>query len=77
MYEISIKELAIMVGKAFGKEINVIPGELDEGSTPRRCPDTSKLTALGFKPQVGLDEGIMKVTRWYNDHADQKSKIKA
>ena len=77
MDEISIKDLAIMVGKAFGKEINVIPAKLDEGSTPRRCPDTSKITALGFKPQVGLDEGIMKVTRWYNDHADQNRKIKA
>jgi nucleoside-diphosphate-sugar epimerase len=40
-----------------------------EGSTPRRCPDVSKLAALGYAPRVPLDEGLPPTLKWYWDHA--------
>ena len=76
MDEMSIKDLAILVGKAFGKKINVLSGELASGSAPRRCPDTSKIQALGFKPKISLQEGIGILTEWYQAHADEEQKIK-
>ena len=38
------------------------------GSTPRRCPDISKLAALGYKPRVPLDEGLPPTLDWYWEH---------
>lgn len=38
-----------------------------EGSTQRRCPDVSKLTALGWKPQVELSHGLWGVLQWHKE----------
>ena len=75
MDEISIKNLAILVGKVFGKKFKVVPGELAPGSTPRRCPDISKIQKLGFQPKVSLESGIRILVDWYKTHAYEEQKI--
>lgn len=37
---------------------------------PLRVLDTSRAQALGFVPEVTLDEGIAETIRWYMDHAE-------
>jgi nucleoside-diphosphate-sugar epimerase len=39
-----------------------------KGSTPRRCPDISKLAALGYRPRVPLDQELPPTLKWYWDH---------
>lgn len=73
--EISIRELVEMTACCFGCEIRVLPGELQPGSTLRRCPDISKLTRLGFRPQVDLVSGLAKTVDWYKEH-NPRSPIK-
>jgi len=47
-------------------EIKVIPGKLPQGSPPRRCPDISKITALGWTgPKVTFEEGVARTGSWY------------
>ena len=36
-----------------------------EGTVQRRCPDITKLKKLGFKPKVGLKEGLKRTYEWY------------
>lgn len=64
--EVTIAELAKLVGKAFGREIKIQPGEALAGGTPRRCPDVSKLRALGYEPKVSLESGVKDTASWYN-----------
>lgn len=56
--EISIKELALLIQKIVGFEgtISFDPSKPD--GTPRKLLDISKLTALGWKRRVGLEDGI-------------------
>ena len=63
--EIKILELANKIANIFNREINVVPGELTQGGTLRRCPDISKLQSLGFSPQTFLDEGLKLSKDWY------------
>ena len=63
--EVSIRDLAHLVGRACNREIRVVPGDLLAGSTPRRCPDVAKLHRLGFTPQVSLEEGLRRTAEWY------------
>ena len=63
--EIKILELANKIANIFNREINVVPGELTQGGTLRRCPDISKLQSLGFNPQTFLDEGLKLSKDWY------------
>jgi nucleoside-diphosphate-sugar epimerase len=63
--EHSASEIAHLVGNYFKCSVNVIPGKLAEGSVSRRCPDMSKLTALGFNAKTDLETGILKTAEWY------------
>lgn len=66
--EVTIKELALGIGRALGREIVVKPGALQPGGTPRRCPDITKVRALGFEPRVPLASGLEKTVGWYRAH---------
>ena len=68
--EISIKELTQKIGNLFGKKIKPIPGELQKGGTPRRCPDISRLRKLGYRPKASLDEGLKPTVSWYMQNAN-------
>ena len=75
MEEISIKQVAVEVGKYFGKEIEIVPGKLSQGSVQRRCPDISKLKALGYAPKILFKDGLKITARWYDKNSDKIRKI--
>jgi nucleoside-diphosphate-sugar epimerase len=63
--EISISDLARRMAAIAGREIRLETSRVLEGSTPRRCPDISKLAALGYTPRVSLAEGLPPTLKWY------------
>ena len=66
--EVSIRDLILGIGRTLGVELTLVPGELREGGTKRRCPDIRKLSGLGYVPQVDLERGLEATVRWYADH---------
>ncbi len=64
-HEVPIAEVARIVAACFGRTIRIVPGEAQRGGTPRRCPDISKLRALGFDPTTSLATGIDTTVQWY------------
>jgi len=58
--ETTIADLAHAMAKIMGMEIDLQCGENPEGSTPRRCPDISKMRTLGFEPSVSLEDGLQR-----------------
>ena len=69
MEEITIEEVARLVGEYFGRQIEVVPGEPARGGTPRRCPDITRLVALGYQPKYSFRDGLPIVARWYDENA--------
>ncbi len=66
--EIAVKDLVATIAAVMGKEISIEVLADTPGSPARRCPDTSRMTALtGFMPQVDLREGISRTYEWYKD----------
>jgi nucleoside-diphosphate-sugar epimerase len=72
--ETTIADLAHEVARCFGREISLAAGALQPGSTLRRCPDISKLRALGFVPEVSLADGLARTVPWYDQNAHLKPK---
>lgn len=68
MNEIAIIELLKKMGSLLGIKVIVKTSPLLAGSTPRRCPDTSKLTNLGYSPIVAFTEGLRRTIQWYKNN---------
>ncbi len=67
--EVTIKQVAKEVGNYYGKKVKIIPGKLQKGGTPRRCPDISKLKKLGYKSKISLKKGINLTVKWYDQNS--------
>ena len=59
--DISILDLAKMVKQIVGFEGEIITDTSKPDGTPRKLMDVSKLTNLGWKASISLEEGIKKV----------------
>jgi nucleoside-diphosphate-sugar epimerase len=68
--EIAISDLARRMAAVAGRAIALEPSAVLQGSTPRRCPDISKLAKLGYRPRVPLDQGLPPTLDWYWNHED-------
>jgi len=63
--ELSISQLAQLVAQTVGYEGD-IEFNLDKpNGTPRKLLDSSKITALGWQPQITLSEGIKSTYDWF------------
>ena len=63
--DVSIKELAEMIARVVGYR-----GELEWDRTkpdgaPRKLLDSTRIQSLGWKPHIGLAEGLAETYRWY------------
>jgi GDP-L-fucose synthase len=63
--DIAIKDLAAMVKKIIGFEGEIVHDLSKPDGTPRKLMDVSKLTSLGWKASISLEEGIKKVYEEY------------
>ncbi len=59
--EVSIKELAEMIMKITGYTGELKWDTTKPDGTPRKLMDNTKINNLGWKPQIGLREGVEKV----------------
>jgi GDP-L-fucose synthase len=73
--DLPIADLARLIGKIVGFTGTFIFDRGKPDGTPRKLVDVSKLTALGWRPRIALEDGIRDVYRWYleNRPDDQKS----
>lgn len=62
---VSIADLVGIIADYFGREFELVAGDLAEGGTRVRCPDIGKMAALGYCPSVSLVEGVRRTADWY------------
>jgi nucleoside-diphosphate-sugar epimerase len=67
--EVAIGEVARRIVEILGCKAILVPSEAPAGATDRRCPDITRLRALGYAPRIHLDQGLPDVVRWYADNA--------
>jgi GDP-L-fucose synthase len=65
--DVSILDLAKMVKQIVGFEGDIITDTTKPDGTPRKLMDVSKLTNLGWKASISLEEGINKVYQEIKD----------
>lgn len=68
--EVTIASVAEKIFENLGRGFELETTDVPFGSTLRRCPDVSKMQALGFSPQVMLSEGLPSVIEWYKTYEE-------
>lgn len=63
--DVSIRQLAEMIGHVAGFEGKLVFDTGKPDGTPRKLMDSSRLTALGWRPKTSLEEGINELYRWF------------
>ena len=65
--DLTIRELALLVRTIVGSDATIDWDTSKPDGTPRKLLDVGRLSALGWHPTIGLDEGIRRA---YADYAD-------
>jgi GDP-L-fucose synthase len=66
--DISIADLARMIGEIVGYKGQLVFDKSKPDGTPRKLLDVSRLTAAGWTARTSLRDGIAATYRWYLDH---------
>jgi GDP-L-fucose synthase len=65
--DVTILALAELVKHAVGYKGAIILDPSKPDGTPRKLMDSSRLLALGWKPEIDLQEGIAMTYRWFTE----------
>lgn len=71
--EVTIAEVAKQVFACIGRPFEFVHQPVTFGSVTRRCPDISKIAALGYTPAVNLLEGIRRTYEWYSQNKEKSA----
>ena len=63
--DISILELAQLVAKVTGYSGQIVTDPTKPDGTPRKLMNTTRLTSLGWQPQITLEEGLYDTYNWF------------
>lgn len=65
--DVTIRELAELICEVVGFAGELVFDTSKPDGTPRKLLDTSRITALGWKPRIALRDGIAQTYDWYRD----------
>jgi len=65
---VSIRELAGVIMNVVGFAGRCVFDASKPDGTPRKLGDISKITALGWRPRIGLRDGVASTYRWFLDN---------
>lgn len=66
--DLSIAELAAIVKDVVGYQGSIVFDATHPDGTPRKLLDVSRIFALGWRPKIGLREGIAATYQWFLDN---------
>jgi len=63
--DVSILELAELIARVVGFSGEVVTDPSKPDGTPRKLLDSSRLASLGWRPRIGLADGLARTYAWF------------
>jgi GDP-L-fucose synthase len=73
--DLTIRELAMLVKEVVGFEGQLVWDASKPDGTPRKQLDTRKINNLGWKPSIGLEEGLKTTYAWFLEHVNSDARM--
>ena len=64
-FDVSIKELSQIIARISGFKGKIKFDTTKPDGTMRKLMDSSKISKLGWKPKVSIEQGVFKTIQWY------------
>lgn len=71
--DISIKDLAELVGRVIGYEGTYAWDTTKPDGMPQKLMDVSRMKKHGFSPEVNIEDGIRRTVEWYRQEKQKNS----
>jgi GDP-L-fucose synthase len=75
--EISIAELAQKIATIVGFSGRLVFDSTKPDGMPRKLLDSSRILAMGWRPSMSLDDGLVQTYQWYLQHVDPQRRSTA
>jgi GDP-L-fucose synthase len=69
--DMSIRELAGAVARIVGYPGRIVFDATRPDGTPRKLLDVGRMSALGWRPRIGLEDGLRFTWEWFREHRDE------
>jgi GDP-L-fucose synthase len=73
--DVSIRDLAMKIASVTGFHGRVIFDSTRPDGTPRKVLDVSRLTQLGWKARIALDDGLASTWKWYKERSEHPAQL--
>ena len=70
-HDLSITALAVLIANEAGFQGEIRWDSTKPDGTPRKVLDVSRITAMGWKPTITLEEGVASTIRWFKEAASR------
>jgi GDP-L-fucose synthase len=68
--DVTVRELAELVLSVIGYRGRLVFDDTKPDGTPRKLLDVSRLTGLGWQPQIALKDGVDQTYSWFREHTE-------
>jgi GDP-L-fucose synthase len=69
--EISIRDLATIIGNTLGYKGEILFNTTGPDGTPRKIMDNSRINSLGWFPKTSLESGISETVKWFYENIEK------
>ncbi len=66
-YDVSIQQLTAIIKKISGFKGKIAFDSSKPDGTMRKLMDSGRIQRLGWKPEVGLEQGVRRIWKWYQN----------
>jgi GDP-L-fucose synthase len=66
--DVTIRELAELIVSVVDYKGRLVFDSSKPDGTPRKLLDTSRLTGLGWRPKISLEQGVEATYSWFKEH---------
>ncbi|MGJ0511848.1 GDP-L-fucose synthase [Methylocystis sp.] len=74
-FDVTIREIAETIARVVGFDGQLVFDTTKPDGTPRKIMDSTRIRALGWKPEISLEDGLASSYRWFIEHVAGRTDV--
>jgi GDP-L-fucose synthase len=73
--DVTIREIAETIARVVGFDGQLVFDTTKPDGTPRKIMDSTRIRALGWKPEISLEDGLASSYQWFIEHVAGRTEV--